>query len=110
LVLEPSYDVAWNNLGNVLESQGTLAPAREAYARAVDLAPEHATYRLNLASVLARGDDPRSALQHLERAVALAPEIRSLLEGFAEFATLLDDSQLNPAGREPATPERGPRR
>jgi hypothetical protein len=58
------------------------------------LVPDHATYRLNLASALARGSEDDRAVLHLARALKLAPEIRSLLPGFAEFHALLDNPLL----------------
>jgi hypothetical protein len=61
---------------------------------AVELVPHHATYRVNLASALARAHQPDRAVEHLAHAVLLAPEIRSLLPGFTEFAGLLDDPRL----------------
>jgi tetratricopeptide (TPR) repeat protein len=94
LALNPGYDLSWNNLGNVLEESGELAEAQRAYEMAVELVPDHATYRVNLASALARGSDVGRAVEHLARAVALAPEIRSLLPGFTEFAGILGDPRL----------------
>jgi tetratricopeptide (TPR) repeat protein len=73
---------------------GAIEEAREAYAKAVDLVPDHASYRLNLASALAREGTPEAAVPHLVRALAGAPELRSLLPGFPEFGTILDDTRL----------------
>jgi tetratricopeptide (TPR) repeat protein len=86
--------LSWNNLGSVLEETGAWTEAQQAYERAVELVPDNATYRLNLASTLARLGQSDRAVEHLARAVELAPAIRSLLPGFAEFAALLDDSRL----------------
>ena len=44
--------------------------------------------------LLARGNEEDLAIEHLSRALALAPEIRSLLPGFAEFQTLLESPLL----------------
>jgi len=60
----------------------------------VELAPDRSTYRLNLASALARTRRPEPAIQHLARAVALAPDIRGLLPGFVEFGPLLADPRF----------------
>ena len=72
------------------EEAGHLEAAADAYARAVELAPCQPTYHWSLASALARGHEPARAAESLARALRLAPEMRSLLPGFAEFAPLLD--------------------
>jgi hypothetical protein len=46
-------------------------------------------------------------VEHLARAVALAPEIRTLLPGFVEFAGLLDDPRLADGDDPEAQPARG---
>ena len=49
---------------------------------------------LSRASVLARLGRPEEAVDHLARAVGVAPEIRGLLPGFKEFASLLRHPKL----------------
>jgi tetratricopeptide (TPR) repeat protein len=71
-----------------------LTDAQQAYEKAVELVPDNATYQLNLASALARVGQSDRAVEHLARAVTLAPAVRSLLPGFAEFAGLLDHAWL----------------
>ena len=64
----------------------------------MELAPDRSTYRLNLASALARTGELERALRHLSRAVALAPGIRGLLTGFAEFHPILSDPRFSEDG------------
>ena len=54
LVLNPAYEQALNNLGNLLEKRGDYAEARRLFLRALDIRPSFSTAWLNLGIVEAR--------------------------------------------------------
>jgi Tfp pilus assembly protein PilF len=69
----PSDAAAHNDLGNLLLLAGDEAGAEAAYRRAVELTPDHATYRYNLALLLQETDRPHRALDELRRSAELDP-------------------------------------
>ncbi len=100
LRLQPDFVPALFNLGALLQEGGDSEGAAEQYRRAIAQAPDFAEAHLNLGICLAqggdprggdsrgsdsrgsdsqgggsRGGDPRAALPHLERAVALRPDL-----------------------------------
>jgi hypothetical protein len=56
--------------------------------------PHRPTYHLNRASVLARTGRNGEAVEHIARAIEIAPGMRSLLPGFREFDWLLQHPRL----------------
>jgi Flp pilus assembly protein TadD len=48
LLTQPTVDLAWWRLGQVLEKQGKLAPARDAYQKAIALDPKDDDFRTSL--------------------------------------------------------------
>ena len=69
----PADAAAQNDLGNLLLLAGDPAGAEAAYERAVELAPENAGYRYNLALLYQQTDRPLRALRQLERSFELDP-------------------------------------
>jgi tetratricopeptide (TPR) repeat protein len=69
----------WYEWGCELES-GSPGDAREAYARALELDPEHADAHLNLGRMLHESGDPGAAEPHYRRALAIRPD-----DGTASF-------------------------
>ena len=80
-----------NALGMALRAQGDLAGAREAFQRAIALAPGAAEPRHHLAGVLAVLGDLTAAEAEYRRALELAPESGATARSLAEL--LLADGQ-----------------
>ncbi|MEM6485452.1 MAG: tetratricopeptide repeat protein, partial [Pseudomonadota bacterium] len=72
LSIEPQPAI-YNDLGFVLERQGLGREAMEQYRQAVEIAPDSATARFNLASALARRKSNAEAEQHFAASVATEP-------------------------------------
>ena len=78
LDLDPRNAKAENNLGLILETEGNVAAAIEAYRKAI--AWQEQTSQMdeqpyvNLGNLLAKLDHPQEAVDPLEKAVALAPK------------------------------------
>lgn len=70
----PSDADTLNDLGNLLLLAGRLGEAESAYRRAIELDPQHAGHRYNLALLLDRRGDVLGARKALEEAVKLDPE------------------------------------
>jgi Tfp pilus assembly protein PilF len=62
-----------NDLGNLLVLAGELQEAEETYHRSLELAPENATTRYNLALVLAERQLDRQAIRELEEVIRIDP-------------------------------------
>jgi tetratricopeptide (TPR) repeat protein len=77
----PSEPRAWLGRGNVAYAGGDLAAAADAYGRAIQLAPNDAAARNNLAQALADAACPDAARRQAERAAQLAAG--TALEGTA---------------------------
>ncbi len=73
-----TYDVA----GDVVLGESAIEAARK-YVQAVRLAPDNVDYRLKLGSALIRAGQYEAALQHLEFAVAKAPDRKEAHSAFA---------------------------
>lgn len=61
-------------IGQVHETRGDLAMAREYYQRAIDMVPKFITARDSLARVLLAQGDHDQAARHLEAAVSVSPK------------------------------------
>lgn len=82
LNIEPDF-VAWNNLGDAQEKLGDLAAARNSYAKAVAMQPDHPMVRYNLASVLSKMGRRDEAYMEVQKALTFDPnsaDARKLLE------------------------------
>lgn len=73
LALEPKSEI-YNDLGYVLERQGLLESAAEAYEEALKLDPKSVTSHYNLAVHLARNKEYSKAENHLRTAVKINPD------------------------------------
>ncbi len=69
----PASAGAWGHLGMVLDAHGFFANAVTCYRRAGELAPDDVRWPY-LAGLALRLDDPASAIDAFERAVALRPD------------------------------------
>ncbi len=54
-------------------NRGDRGPARESFARCLDLAPHHVEANFNLANLLEEEGDDHGALRHYKVALAVAP-------------------------------------
>ncbi len=78
---EPGDVAGWRDLANVLAEAERFTEAIRAYQRLIELAPEHARYRLRLARAYRANGQGAEAIAVLEQAIELAPsEPRLLLE------------------------------
>ncbi len=69
----PDYPDAWLERASILASGGSIAAARESYARAAQLLPANAMAHAGLASLAAREGDHAAARDHARRALMLDP-------------------------------------
>lgn len=69
----PADAAAQNDLGNLLLLAGDEGGAEAAYRRAIELAPDRASFHYNLALLLQQTDRPRRAFAHYRRVVELDP-------------------------------------
>jgi len=72
--LDPAFVDARIGLGEVYEEKGLYRDAIKQYQKAVDLDEKHTGARYNLASVYEKVD-PREAIAHWERYIALASQL-----------------------------------
>lgn len=70
--LYPTAD-AWVSLAELLEEKGMIDPAREAFEKAIELAPDSAPIAYRGAALATKANDPERARALLERAVAIDP-------------------------------------
>ena len=84
--LDPKNPSAWNNLAVVMEAQGRLSEAADAYAEAARLDPESIGRRFALARLQQRLGRDEAAAVELRAVLELAPDF---VEGRAELATVL---------------------
>lgn len=69
--INPEYHEAWNNLSNALRVEGHLDEADRCAARALEINPDYAFAYNSLGTTAIHRDQPREALAHIERALAL---------------------------------------
>jgi tetratricopeptide (TPR) repeat protein len=74
--IAPQVPAVLDTLGWVLCRAGNIAGAREALEKAVAAATNNATYRYHLGVVYQRSDMPARALEELELALKLTPNMR----------------------------------
>jgi tetratricopeptide (TPR) repeat protein len=70
--LYPTAD-AWVSLADLLDEKGMISQAHEAFAKAIELAPDSAPIAYRGAAVATKANDPDRARVLLERAVAIDP-------------------------------------
>ena len=69
--LDPSYVVAYNDLGIILESKGDIDAAKEAYSQALKIDPKYLSTYYNLASLYEKKGNYSQALYYLRMRVKL---------------------------------------
>ena len=84
--LDANNPSAWNNLAVVLEAQGKMSEAADAYAKAARLDPESIGRRFTLALLYERLGRDQEAAAELRAVLELAPDF---VEGRSELATIL---------------------
>ena len=93
LELNPDYGEAWNNLGQVRQTQGRMQEAREAYEQALEIeeymTPEFAYY--NLASLFQEEGDLERALEY---AVGSVEKNRRFVPGYELAGSLYQELDL----------------
>jgi tetratricopeptide (TPR) repeat protein len=70
----PDYAEAYNNLGNVLLSQGRITEAIERFEPVIAAAPDNASAQNNLGSARARLGQTAVAAVHFKEAIRLKPD------------------------------------
>lgn len=73
LVIDPSQHVIWAHLAEAYTRVGSMAPAEDALAKAVQLKPQDGAYRNNYAIALAKSNKLEEAWTQLEEAARLDP-------------------------------------
>lgn len=71
--IAPGFVPAWLERGFVFASGGSMGPARECYARVIELDPGNASAHAGLASIMARDGDSAEARMHAQRALTADP-------------------------------------
>ena len=71
---KPGDGAVWNDLGNLLLLAGDHAGAEEAYRRAVELAPQRASFRYNLALLLHEQNRLKLAAEQYREVLELATD------------------------------------
>ncbi|MCV3735946.1 FecR domain-containing protein [Rhizobium sp. TRM96647] len=69
----PGWSTLWNDLGNAQDARGDWQSAEKALKRAIELDPEDALARSNLAIVYLQQDRVREAKREIDRAMASDP-------------------------------------
>ena len=100
LAVEPNNAIAWQNVGNCRNSQGDYSGAADAFARAVELRPEHNSTREALAINLMKARRWDEAEEQYRKAVAVEPNSAGLHHGLAYVL-----AQHRPESREEALKE-----
>lgn len=78
--LEPRQPQNWFNLGVIQERMGRLQQARDSYRRTLDLEPTHVPALLNLGAIFDREGHRIEACRLYEKAAAIDPAQRRLVE------------------------------
>lgn len=84
----------WTRLGEVEARAGNAAAAAEAYARAAALLPNDADAQREASRAYAVAQQPKPALEHLERAIVLRPDDDALKLDRVRLANWLGDYAL----------------
>ena len=74
-MLEKSDIATFNRLGITLRKQGKWADAIETYSKALKVSPDDENLYYNMAMACAEGKAYQDAISHLEKALAINPEI-----------------------------------
>lgn len=86
--LSPNQPAFMDTLGMLLAEKGDTARALELLAKAVELAPQAASVRLNLAKVLLKAGKKADAKKHLDELAKLGDKFQAQ----AEVAQLLKET------------------
>ncbi len=108
--LQPSFPPARLRQGDAFVRQGRLEDARASFSAALELDPAFAMAHRNLGQVLLSLEDVPGALEHLERAAALAPSDAVVSSSLARAYWLAgDEERAERAGEDAArqVPEYG---
>ena len=70
----PNAFLAYNNLGNILVSQGETAGAIALFRRAIEIKPDYAEAHYNLANALDRQGKPDEAIDNFQKAIEINPD------------------------------------
>lgn len=81
--LSPNDYRLWLTYGRALERNGTLAEARAAFNRAVELAPQHFDPQWGLGNHLLRAGEPEAAFAALRKALRQRPAAMPLIFDYA---------------------------
>jgi Flp pilus assembly protein TadD len=92
LAIEPQPAI-YNDLGVVLERQGLVEEATEAYGKALELDPALASAHYNLGTSLARGGELAEAEKHLRDAVQADPTSAAAHKALAQVLTGLGQTE-----------------
>ncbi len=92
LAIEPQPAI-YNDLGVVLERQGLVEEATEAYGKALELDPASASAHYNLGTSLARGGELAEAEKHLRDAVQADPTSSAAHKALAQVLTGLGQTE-----------------
>lgn len=103
----PDSAPLYNTLGTIMQSVGQLANARQAYAKALALAPAAAYALNNLCYVELADGSPQSAIAYCRAAVKASPTLMAAYNNLAMALTLTGDvvgaSQVLSDGTDPTT-------
>lgn len=70
----PDDPLAWNNCGNILQSQNKLKEAVDAYERVIQLSPVHESAYCNLAVALGKLGRTEDAISAYQKALGINPD------------------------------------
>ena len=99
----PSLADAHDLMARVLSDQGDLAGAFDAWSSAVQLDPMRTSALKGLAFLYYRAEDREAAIEHLQRALDVDPDDRSIVETLARIAgeRRSDEQRSDAAERQP---------
>ncbi len=93
VALEPRHNLAWNNLGSVLNRLGDEDAALAAYHKAARIEPRHAEAQNNIAAILIERGELDEARERLRLAIDASPDF---LEAHQNLSTLTRYSADDP--------------